>query len=149
MLKSLNLTLLEKSHPPKKQNAGIQTSSKFDVDGLVSSAKFRQFEANVEIDWAELELIERLNEGGYGVIYRARWREIVVVVKKFKIDNGDVSLRDFLSECNAMEAVRHPNIVMFLGAVTKPKNYSIILEYCRRGSLWSYLQNLENQISWE
>jgi mitogen-activated protein kinase kinase kinase 9 len=40
-----------------------------------------------------------------------------VVVKKFKIENGDVSLRDFLSECHAMEAVRHPNIVMFLGVV--------------------------------
>ena len=38
-----------------------------------------------------------------------------MVVKKFKIENGDVSLRDFLSECHAMEAVRHPNIVMFLG----------------------------------
>lgn len=71
------------------------------------------------------------------------------MVKKFKIENGDVSLRDFLSECNAMEAVRHPYIVMFLGAVTKSKNYSIILEYCDRGSLWSYLQNQENTISWE
>ena len=48
-----------------------------------------------------------------------------------------------------MEAVRHPNIVMFLGAVTKAKNYSIILEYCSKGSLWSYLQNQENNISWE
>ena len=38
-----------------------------------------------------------------------------MVVKKFKIENGDVSLRDFLSECHAMEAVGHPNIVMFLG----------------------------------
>ena len=51
------------------------------------------------------------------MIYRARWREIQVVVKKFKIENGDVSLRDFLSECHAMEAVRHPNIVMFLGVI--------------------------------
>lgn len=71
------------------------------------------------------------------------------MVKKFKIDNGDVSLRDFLSECNAMEAVRHPHIVMFLGAVVKPKNYSIILEHCACGSLWGYLQNHENAISWD
>ena len=48
-----------------------------------------------------------------------------------------------------MEAVRHPHIVMFLGAVVKPKNYSIILEYCGCGSLWSYLQNIDNQISWD
>jgi len=26
-----------------------------------------------------------------------------------------------------MEALRHPNIVMFLGACTKPPNYAIVL----------------------
>lgn len=59
--------------------------------------KFRQFSSNLEIEWSELDVIDRMNEGGYGVIYKAKWREIMVVVKKFKIDNGDVSLRDFLS----------------------------------------------------
>ena len=49
-----------------------------------------------------MQIESQISEGGYGVIYRARWREITVVVKKFKIENGDVSLRDFLSECNAM-----------------------------------------------
>lgn len=48
-----------------------------------------------------------------------------------------------------MEAVRHPSIVMFLGAVTTQPHYSIILEYCSKGSLWSYLQNKDNAISWE
>jgi serine/threonine protein kinase len=48
-----------------------------------------------------------------------------------------------------MEAVRHPNIVMFLGAVTTNPNYSIILEYCPKGSLWSYLQSKDNNIAWE
>jgi len=47
-----------------------------------------------------------------------------------------------------MEAVRHPHIVMFLGAVTTHPHYSIILEYCSKGSLWSYLQNMEHNISW-
>jgi serine/threonine protein kinase len=33
--------------------------------------------------------------------------------------------------------------------VTIQPHYSIILEYCAKGSLWSYLQNPENNISWE
>lgn len=81
--------------------------------------QFRKFNSNTDISWKEIQLESQINEGGYGVIYRARWREIQVVVKKFKIENGDVSLRDFLSECHAMEAVRHPNIVMFLGVFIK------------------------------
>ena len=48
-----------------------------------------------------------------------------------------------------MEALRHPNIVMFLGACTKPPNLAIVLEYCNRGSLWSVLQNHDIQLSWE
>ena len=38
-----------------------------------------------------------ISEGGYGVIYKAKWRETVVAVKKFKIETGDVGVRDFLS----------------------------------------------------
>lgn len=48
-----------------------------------------------------------------------------------------------------MEAVRHPNIVMFLGACTKPPNYSIVMEYCQKGSLWSLLQNTTIPLPWE
>lgn len=48
-----------------------QTFSKFDIDGVT---KYRQFGSNVEIDWSELEIIEGINEGGYGVIYKAKWR---------------------------------------------------------------------------
>lgn len=48
-----------------------------------------------------------------------------------------------------MESLRHPNIVMFLGASTKFPNLSIILEYCENRSLWSVLQNKTVQLSWE
>ena len=37
------------------------------------------------------------------------------------------------------EALRHPNIVMFLGACTKPPNFAIVLEFCPKGSLWSLI----------
>jgi serine/threonine protein kinase len=112
LLKAINMTLLEKYQPTRKEHKEVQTTSKFEISGVT---QFRKFNSNTEIAWREIQLESQINEGGYGVIYRARWREILVVVKKFKIENGDVSLRDFLSECHAMEAVRHPNIVMFLG----------------------------------
>lgn len=74
------------------------------------------------------------------MIYKGKWRESIVAVKVFKIEGvNENNLRDFLSECHAMEALRHPNIVMFLGACTKPPNFSIVLEFCSRGSLWSLL----------
>ena len=47
-----------------------------------------------------------------------------------------------------MEALRHPNIVMFLGACTKRPNLAIVLEYCSKGSLWSTIQNLDYDLNW-
>ncbi|MBS1889984.1 MAG: protein kinase [Actinobacteria bacterium] len=47
-----------------------------------------------------------------------------------------------------MEALRHPNIVLFLGACTKPPNFAIVLEYCSKGTLWSLLQS-SVELSWE
>ena len=47
-----------------------------------------------------------------------------------------------------MEALRHPNIVMFLGACTKPPNFAIVLEYCEGGTLWSALQK-SGELLWE
>lgn len=48
-----------------------------------------------------------------------------------------------------MEALRHPNVVMFMGACTKLPNLAIVLEYCSRNSLWSLLQNKEIMLTWE
>jgi len=48
-----------------------------------------------------------------------------------------------------MEVIRHPNVVLFLGACTKPPNLCIILEYCSRGSLWSLLHDLSIKMTWE
>lgn len=47
-----------------------------------------------------------------------------------------------------MEALRHPNIVMFLGACTKAPNFAIVLEYCEGGTLWSILQK-SGELGWE
>ncbi|KAM3137799.1 hypothetical protein pb186bvf_010042 [Paramecium bursaria] len=128
--------------------------SKFDISGLEVSPerpiKHRIFQSSLDIDFNDILLEKQISEGGYGVIYKAKWRETVVAVKMFKIEGMNEShIRDFLSECHAMEALRHPNIVLFLGACTKPPNLAIVLEYCSRGSLWQVIQNHEIHLTWE
>lgn len=103
-------------------------------------AEPRTIDYSFEIDFADITLLEQINEGGYGVIYKGRWRETIVAVKVLKTEGmTENNVRDFLQECKAMEALRHPNICMFLGACTKHPNLCIVLEYCPRGSLWSIL----------
>jgi len=48
-----------------------------------------------------------------------------------------------------MESLRHPNIVMFMGACTKLPNLCIVLEFCSRKSLWNLLQKREINLNWQ
>ncbi|XWS75337.1 hypothetical protein CRYUN_Cryun01aG0077800 [Craigia yunnanensis] len=47
---------------------------------------------------------------------------------------------EFLREVAIMKHLRHPNIVLFMGAVTQPQKLSIVTEYLSRGSLFRLLQ---------
>ena len=48
-------------------------------------------------------------------------------------------LKEFLREVAIMKSLRHPNIVLFMGAVTQPPKLSIVTEYLSRGSLYRIL----------
>jgi mitogen-activated protein kinase kinase kinase 9 len=49
-------------------------------------SKHRTFNNNLEIDFKELSSMTKIAEGGYGIIYKARWRDTWVAVKMFKMD---------------------------------------------------------------
>lgn len=51
-----------------------------------------------EIDYAELVMEKKIGEGGFGLIYQARWRETTVAVKVLKPDlMREDTIKDFLS----------------------------------------------------
>jgi len=54
-----------------------------------------------------------------------------------------------LTECTIMEVARHPNIVLFMGACTKPPRLCIVLEYCEMGSLWTLLHFSKKDLPWK
>ncbi|BAF10949.1 serine/threonine-protein kinase EDR1 [Oryza sativa Japonica Group] len=100
-----------------------------------------------EIHWEDLVIGERIGLGSYGEVYRADWNGTEVAVKKFLDQDfyGD-ALDEFRSEVRIMRRLRHPNIVLFMGAVTRPPNLSIVSEYLPRGSLYKILHRPNCQI---
>ncbi|KAL6980046.1 mitogen-activated protein kinase kinase kinase [Sarracenia purpurea var. burkii] len=100
-----------------------------------------------EIRWKDLQIGERIGIGSYGEVYRADWNGTEVAVKKFM--NQDISgdaLAQFKCEVEIMLRLRHPNVVLFMGAVTRPPNLSILTEYLPRGSLYKLLHRSNNQL---
>ncbi|XP_022892735.1 probable serine/threonine-protein kinase SIS8 [Olea europaea var. sylvestris] len=100
-----------------------------------------------EILWEDLQIGERIGIGSYGEVYRAEWNGTEVAVKKFmNQDISGVALAQFRCEVEIMLRLRHPNVVLFMGAVTRPPNLSILTEFLPRGSLFKLLHRLNIQI---
>lgn len=93
-----------------------------------------------EILWEDLQIGERIGIGSYGEVYHADWNGTEVAVKKFLDQDfsGD-ALVQFKCEIEIMLRLRHPNVVLFMGAVTRPPNLSILTEFLPRGSLYRLL----------
>ncbi|KAI3417339.1 Protein kinase domain-containing protein, partial [Psidium guajava] len=91
----------------------------------------------LEISWEELHIKERVGAGSFGTVHRAEWHGSDVAVKVLTLQEfHDDQLKEFLREVAIMKRVRHPNVVLFMGAVTKHPNLSIVTEYLPRGSLY-------------
>ncbi|KAK7244969.1 hypothetical protein RIF29_39798 [Crotalaria pallida] len=110
---------------------------------LIPSKPTRYFTLDMEdldIPWSDLVLKERIGSGSFGTVHRAEWNDSEVAVKiLMEQDFYAERSMEFLREVAIMKLLRHPNIVLFMGAVTQPPNLSIVTEYLSRGSLYRLL----------
>ncbi|KAG9148443.1 hypothetical protein Leryth_016918 [Lithospermum erythrorhizon] len=103
--------------------------------------------SDCEIPYEDITLGERIGIGSYGEVYHGDWHGTEVAVKRF-LDQGitSESLEEFKSEVRIMKRTRHPNVVLFMGAITHPPNLSIITEFLPRGSLYRLIHRPNNQL---
>lgn len=81
----------------------------------------------------------RLGVGGYGEVYRGKWRGTDVAVKRLLDQNGEDVLREFASEVHILSRLRHPRVVLWMGVIVEPNNLSIVTEFMNKGSLGKVL----------
>ncbi|WCJ34375.1 Protein kinase superfamily protein [Euphorbia peplus] len=92
------------------------------------------------IPWGDLVVKERIGAGSFGTVHRADWHGSDVAVKILMEQDFHVErFKEFVREVAIMKRLRHPNIVLFMGAVVQPPNLSIVTEYLSRGSLYRLL----------
>ncbi|XP_043724530.1 serine/threonine-protein kinase CTR1-like [Telopea speciosissima] len=109
------------------------------VPSKPSSELFLDVEG-LDIPWSDLVLKEKIGAGSFGTVHRADWNGSDVAVKiLMEQDFLAERFKEFLREVLLMKRLRHPNIVLFMGAVTQPPNLSIVTEYLSRGSLYRLL----------
>ncbi|XP_019179574.1 PREDICTED: serine/threonine-protein kinase CTR1-like [Ipomoea nil] len=117
--------------------------TRFTDGGQLALRKPKELVIDVEdldIPWTDLVLKERIGAGSFGTVHRADWHGSDVAVKiLMEQDFHPERYHEFLREVAIMKRLRHPNIVLFMGAVTQPPNLSIVTEYLSRGSLYRLL----------
>ncbi|KAA8492913.1 Serine/threonine-protein kinase EDR1 [Porphyridium purpureum] len=91
------------------------------------------------IDFRTLVFGPRIGAGGFGEVYKAKYRNEMVAVKTLqKVDDDDQQavIAEFMVEMKLMSKLKHPNIVPFLGASVQQPNLAIVLEFMPGGSLY-------------
>lgn len=73
-------------------------------------------------------LIENcIGRGEFGEVYKGKWRNTEVAVKKF------FNSQDFCDEVQVLACLRHPNIVLLMGVNSQDR--MLVTEYMERGNL--------------
>jgi len=97
-----------------------------------------------EIDFRELKLLYRIGIGAFGEVFKATFRGTYVAVKRVLAvgKNEQERFESFSKELNYMKAVRHPNVILFVGACLQRSNMCIVIEYMEGGSLREQVDNI-------
>ncbi|PRP85196.1 TK/FER protein kinase [Planoprotostelium fungivorum] len=101
------------------------------------------------VPYKELENMQMIGSGAFGIVFSAQWRGIKVAVKQVKAEYVDEKqVKEFLHEVAVMQNLRpHPHVVLFMGITVPPSPLSIITEYCGGGSLLSYLRKNDGSVT--
>lgn len=103
------------------------------------------------LDFSELRMGKAVGAGRSGSTFSAHWNGRVVAAKVVDLSaaaksksGGDALakelLREFRREEEVASALRHPNIVQFLGSASAPPRYCLVFEFMEGGTLAEVLR---------
>ena len=103
-----------------------------------------------EIKISDFEKLANLGTGGYGKVNLYRHKitgaeYAIKLIDKTKFENKNQK-ELFAREVQMMYQIRHPNIVRLYTHFEDDSNCYIVLEYIKKGNLYSYTQSMPNKV---
>ncbi|BDA45524.1 probable serine/threonine-protein kinase CTR1 at C-terminar half [Coccomyxa sp. Obi] len=154
-------------HSPSTPNLAEESGYGQELQGSLKSSSLSavNFSPNWIIPYHELTLKKKIGEGSIGRVHLGRWQETDVAIKVLNslssigvaaadpsdpgfsqqqqvarqsaIADDSSRLQTLEREVNIMAALRHPNVVLFMGVCLEPP--CVVSEWCARGSLFDVL----------
>jgi serine/threonine protein kinase len=105
-------------------------------------------DSRVVVSMDDITFAEKLGIGSSCTVYKGTFKRTVVAIKILNSAQKAKFTLEFEREIAAMTGLRHPNLVLFMGAVVKPQ-MAIVFEFCGGDTLFKLLhQSRDVMLSW-
>ncbi|RIB19058.1 kinase-like domain-containing protein [Gigaspora rosea] len=127
------------------------TSGNEDVDNCIKSFQRRGSRYDEIIEWIpyeDLDDVEVIGEGGFSVVYSAKWKK----GKRYTPVTLPISQKDFLKEFENLMQTRFVGNKLEVYGITQhkeTKKYMIVFQYANGGNLRKFLEKNFTKLKWE
>ena len=122
----------------KKKNKNIKNKNFLDIAKIKNIYRPKTKKTNKN----SYEIIKKIGEGSYGVVYLIKHKKKSKLYVLKKIDLKDLSegeIKETYNEVNLLKKLDHPNIIKFIEVIKSPRYLEIITEYAEKGDLYSQI----------
>ena len=113
--------------------------------------ELNEFRQASMVDIKDLCILEKVDQGAFGDVFRATYRELPVALKTLRanlLEMDDSLAMEMEHEIEFMRTLRHTNILFFFGAGKFEDGKAfIVVEWAARGSLLKILRNDSIELS--
>lgn len=106
--------------------------------GIFPSNFVMKDDCPIEVDFSELEFEEVIGVGGFGKVFRGKWKGEEVAIKAARQnpdESVNVTIENVRQEAKLFWLLNHENIAALKGVCLKEPNLCLVMEYAAGGSL--------------
>eukprot|EP01135_Chromosphaera_perkinsii_P005347 Nk52_evm28s343 gene=Nk52_evmTU28s343 len=111
-----------------------------------SSSDDENFDFEIDVEDVKFSKQSVIGEGAFGKVFQGNYQGTDVAVKEWKGPISKTEKKYFIAEMKTLYQLRHPNIILFLGACTNRESPLMVLELMSSGSLYNYLHHLNGLV---
>jgi len=142
--KEKEIELINKRIEEKKQRMDLLPQrGKRKNEKAAQDKRMMQFDEEIKMEDLSFYKDSDIGTGTFGDVKKCLWRKTLVAVKFLKkvMENEKENIQSFIEELNLLKKLRHPNILLYLGANITGPNFFLVTEFCDLGNLFDFLHN--------